>query len=179
MMPWLLLLSLPAAALLWFLFTRWEVAYNARRIVDDGARNSLRGAFHLQRTLVRAAVAILLAGAGAWPAPHGFGWLLAGQLAGFAGWFGYAFTPGLNRARGLALYYVSASPTTAWLDRQLWQRTLTAVPPGPWNDAELHQERARYAASELRTLLRAALVAGLAGYAGALVYVWLRSPAAG
>ena len=151
-------------------FTRWETGYNARRIAADGPANSLRAGFHAGRLLVRATVAGLLTTGGAWPtAGLAFWLLLAGQLAGFAGFFLWYFNPRLNRLRGLAPDYVSSSPTTAWLDRTLYARAVAAVPRGPWNDAELAQQRADYAAGLLRHLLTACLLAGLALYGLALV----------
>ena len=172
-----LLLTLPAAALLWWLFVRWETSYNARRIKADGVANSLRFWFHLRRLLVRAAVAGVLAAGGAWPAGRLFGLAFGGQVAAFAGCFLYAFNPALNKLRGLAIDYVSASPTTAWLDRKLWARAVRAYPDfNAFNDAELHQNRQAYAAHELRVLRAVALGAGLTFYAAALVALLLLRP---
>ena len=184
---WLLLITHAAALVAFWWLPAWAARRDAAAFAADGSADSKHYTFHRQRLLERAGIFVVLAGLASLPAFgiwQAYAASCAGLLCAAAGIWTHRFNVLLNEARALAYvprYYVSFDSRAAWFpDRLLARRAIRAYPDRlAWNDAELHQERARYAASELRTLLRAALVAGLAGYAGALVYVWLRSPAAG
>ena len=100
----LLLLSAHFCALSWFSsLTVLEARYNARRIKEDGANNSLRAGFHTRRTIIRIVVALLLAAAASTATPH---YLVSaiGLLAAMAGFFLWYFSPALNKLRGLPAY---------------------------------------------------------------------------
>ena len=178
LVPWLLLLTHAAALAAFWWLPGWAARRDAALFNANPTSDDYHRVFHRQRLLERIGIFVVLAGLaslpllGMWQA---YAASCAGLLCAAAGMWAYRFNRLLNIARALPYVgpdYVSPDPRAAWFpDRWIWQRTLTVVPPGPWNDAELHQERARYAASELRTLLRAALVAGLAGYGLAVIGV--------
>ena len=164
----LLLLSAHFCALSWFSsLTVLEARYNARRIKEDGANNSLRAGFHTRRTIIRIVVALLLAAAASTATLH-YLVSVAGLLAAMSGFFMWYFSPALNKLRGLPAYYVSSTGTTAWLDRQLWQRAIWAFPGFGIDEARLERMRKEHAAGLLRWLGRIALLAGLLVEAAAL-----------
>lgn len=145
-----LLLAHAAGAAAWVAFVAWETRQNARLIAADGPANTLHAAFHARRTALRLALALALAGAASAPLAPGWGALAASALALlllFAGYFAWAFNPGLSRARGLPPYYVSLAPGAArWPDRYLARRARWRFP-----GAEATQRA--WAAGQLRRLL--------------------------
>ena len=176
-----LLLAHAAALAAWHLFTRYEIRENHRLIEANGAKDDLKDAFHARRTRLRMAAAsgLLLAVAGAlhWCGLPGraVAASTAGLLGLLAGWFFYTFNPALSLLRGKPAYYVSFAPDAAWLpDRLLARRAVRAYPGRlALNDAELYAARRTHAATSLRTLLRVALGAGLAGEAAGLAVALL------
>ena len=180
-MPWLLLTHAAALLLFWWL-PEWAAPRDAALFTANLTSDDYHGVFHRQRLTERLGIAAGVALVASAP-------LLLGQamsalsyfvsvlalLCAAGGLWAYRFNPLLNVARALPYvpeYYVSADPRAArFPDRWLWARAVRAIPAGAFNDAELHQERARYAAKELRTLLRVALGAGLAAWATGLAFI--------
>lgn len=161
-----LLLAHATAAAAWVAFVAWETRQNARLIAADGPANSLHAAFHARRTALRLAVAAALATAASAPLAPGWGALAGSALALlglFAGYFAWAFNPGLSRARGLPPYYVSLAPGAArWPDQYLARRARWRFP-----GAEAAQRA--WAAGQLRRLLGWGLAGSGAAYLAALL----------
>lgn len=180
-MYWLLLLAHAAALAAFWWLPDWAARRDAALFTANPTSDDYHGVFHRQRLLERVGIALAVAMAASLPmvrAP----WLCAASAMGLllagSGLWAYRFNPLLNRYRALPYvgpYYVSPDPRAAWLpDRWLWNRATRAIPAGPFNDAELHQERQTHAAAELRTLQRVALGAGLAcEVAGLLLSIFL------
>lgn len=146
--------------LAWTKFCAWETEYNNERITADGARNSLKGRFHLGRTLLRIAVALPLATLGAaifWGHNAAMLACVGALLCAFGGYFLPKFNTDLNIARGKSPTYVSTSSTTALLDRSM-----------VWLCKLLHGDD--YLLLDLdstyRLVMGAAVVFGLLSYAG-------------
>lgn len=180
-MPWLLLTH-PAALVAFWWLPGWAARRDAARFNAAPADDDLHVTFHRQRLLERLGIFAGLALVASLPC-MGSWWAYVvsclGLLAAAAGMWAYRFNRLLNIARNLPYVgpdYVSPDARAAFFpDRFIWAKAVAAIPPGPWNDAELHRERAAYAAAELRTLLRVALGAGVAVYALSLgVVYWCR-----
>jgi hypothetical protein len=167
-----LLAAHAAGAAAWAAFVAWETRQNARLIAADGPADSLHAAFHARRTGLRLAVALALAGAASAPLAPAWGWLGLSALAllgVFAGYFAWAFNPGLSRARGLPAYYVSLAPTAArWPDQYLARRARRHFP-----GAEATQHA--WAADQLRRLLGWGLAGSGAAYLAALLALLRRA----
>lgn len=180
MMPWLLLTHPAALAAFWWL-PGWAARRDAARFNAAPAADDLHAVFHRQRLLERAGLFVGVALLSGVPAllsgvtPYIMSTL--GLLSAAAGIWAYRFNPLLNVARGLpyvSQWYVSPDPRAAYFpDRLLWARAVRALPTYTEDSAALHQQRVAYAASELRQLLRAGLVAGVVGYVGAVVWIWV------
>lgn len=174
MNPLFTLLTYPLATWLFVRFTRWEVARNLADILADGAKDSLRRAYHLRRTLVRAAVLAALALLAAAPLLLAGRWLPAALVAAsagalLAGFFARYFSCWLNEARGLP-YWRASGDSASWPDASAFQLARAAY-PNPLELELAYVERQLYADAMLCRLVTRTwrvcywLAAGLAGAA--------------
>jgi hypothetical protein len=170
-----------AMLLYWYAPRFWIKLDVAEFNLNGGTKDDNHGTFHRQRLLWRAGITVAVALVCSLPYVAS-GKLYVASCIGLAclgaAYFFYAFTPGLNMARALAYvpkYYVSFDPKAAYFpDRLLARRAYRAYPvyPAPESESITHQNRVAYAADELRRLLRAALLAGLAVYAAAVAFLF-------
>lgn len=133
----LLLLQLPPLLVYYYQVAYW-IKRDAALFALNPANDTFHQVFHLKRLLVRMATSVLVALVPAIPLARHGQWLAAALnvvalLSIGAGYWSYAFNPGLNRARKLAYvpeYYVSFDPNTAYFpDRMLWARACRQVYP--------------------------------------------------
>lgn len=162
-MPWLIVAH-AAALLCWVLFTEWEIRYNAQRIHLDlqAGQDSLRKKFHRQRLTIRAIVAAgLVIGASLPIAEHPWQMFVAvvSLALCFGGWFGYRFNSGLNKARGLAPWYVSFTPWASAFDQYFANKTRRKFADHVANMKE--DAKARYLLTRAGCALRNAMRMGL------------------
>jgi hypothetical protein len=185
-MVWLLLTH-PAALLLFYLAVPFWIRRDVADITKNGSIDTLHGKFHRQRLTWRVAQALAFALLGTSPLllAHATGVAycvpvlasLFGLLALGGAYTFYAFTPGLNQARQLAYvprYYVSPDPEAAYFpDRIIWARAVKAFPRFSMVDADqLQRLRQEHAGWLLKELLQVVLLAGLITYPVCLAVGW-------
>jgi len=176
-MSWLLLLTLPPAALFYYACPAWWAERDAADFSRNPADDTFHGKFHRQRMVWRAITMVAVSLLASLPiledsaVSYLFG--AAGLLVMGGAYFFYCFNPTLNEARNLpyvAKYYVSPDPAAAFFpDRYLWQKARAAYPAA--SNAYVQQ----MAGELLQRLLRRVLLAGC--LLGALL--WLAAYLAG
>ena len=123
MIPELVYVTHPVAAIAWVYATDWEAERNAEIIKADGAMNSLHAGFHHLRTFYRVMAASALSTVASlplWDSDPAMALSMIALIAFFACWFIAAFNPLLNTMRGLPMDYVSQDPDADLFDRFIW-----------------------------------------------------------
>lgn len=177
-MTWLLLLTHPAALLVLWRHPYWWVRRDVARIAADGAGQTLTRAFHAGRTWWRAGFVGSVAALASLPlilsgvTPYLVSTAALATIG--AAWFAYYFTPALNVARDqpyIGRYHVSWAVGASWLDRTIWGRAWRrgghSGPPPDYPEPVT----VALAATELRRVLTAALVAGVVAYGAGVLYL--------
>lgn len=131
-MIYLLLFTLPAAALFAYWHPRWAARRDWKAIQDNGSKDSLKENFHFMRGVQRGILQTLVSVVAAAPLLPNVGpflFVAVGVGVASLGHFFAEFNPKLSNLRSLRFDYVSSDPQAAYFpDRYVWGKASAMFP---------------------------------------------------